>query len=92
MNTLTKAKIKIGGMLATAAAALAPAAFADPAIENDTLEGLPQVGSDLGDFLVNLAPGVGTFVLILGLFFGIIGIVVAIGILIKKAFGAMKWK
>ena len=53
-------------------------------IQNDTLEGLPQVGSDLGDFLKNLAPGIGIFVLLLGLFAGIAGVVAAIIFVIRK--------
>lgn len=54
------------------------------AIANDTLQGLPQIGSDLGNFLSNLAPGVGTFLIIMGIFVGITGIIVAIVYVIKK--------
>ena len=48
------------------------------AIANDTLSGLPQVGSDVGSFLTNLAPGVGAFIIILGVFGGVASIVYAI--------------
>jgi len=54
------------------------------AIANDTLEGLPQIGSDLGSFLQNLAPGVGVFIIILGIFGGIGAIVYAIVSVIKR--------
>ena len=54
------------------------------AIANDTLEGLPEVGSDLGSFLSNLAPGVGTFIIILGVFGGVGAIVWAIVGVIKR--------
>jgi hypothetical protein len=52
---------------------------------------MPQVGSDIGDFLKNLAPGLGAFVLILGVFIGIVGIIAGVAMLIshlaKKGFG-----
>ena len=48
------------------------------AISSDTLEGLPQVGSDVGGFLTNLAPGVGAFIIIMGVFSGVASIVFAI--------------
>jgi len=54
------------------------------AIASDTLQGMPQMGSDLGNFLANLAPGVGVFVLLLGVFGGIAAIVYAIVVVIKK--------
>ena len=54
------------------------------AIANDTLQGLPQVGTDLGSFLLNLAPGVGAFIIILGVFGGIGAIVYALVGVIKK--------
>jgi len=44
----------------------------------DTLEGLPEFGTDLGGFLSNLAPGVGKFIITLGIFGGILGIIGAI--------------
>jgi hypothetical protein len=53
------------------------------AIANDTLAGLPQAGSDLGSFLVNLAPGVGAFIIILGVLGGIGAIIMAIVVVIK---------
>lgn len=78
-------------MLGAAMLAATPAVFATAAIANDTLEGMPQVGEDIGDFLKNLAPGLGAFVLILGVFLGIVGIIAGIAMLIthlaKKGFG-----
>jgi len=47
-------------------------------LDNDTLEGLPNMGSDLGDFLSNLAPGIGKFIITLGIFGGIIAIIGAV--------------
>lgn len=64
--------------------ALAPAVSATSAIANDTLEGLPDAGSDLGTFLSNLAPGVGIFILLLSLFGGIGAIVVAVAQVIRR--------
>ena len=57
-------------------------------IEHDLIEGLPTMGSDLGDFLGNLVPGIGKFILILGLFVGIVaiiyGLVSVIVLFVKK--------
>ena len=54
------------------------------AIANDTLDGLPQVGSDVGSFLTNLAPGVGTFIIIMAVFGGVGAIIYAIVSIIKR--------
>lgn len=53
-------------------------------ISNDTLEGLPAVGTQTGDFLGNLAPGLGKFLLIVGLFAGIVSVILAIVYVIRK--------
>lgn len=91
MKTLQKAKAfmvstkgKIAGAAALAGATALPGVHATAAIANDTLEGLPDVGSDLGSFLTNLAPGVGTFILILGIFGGVTFIVYAVGTAIVR--------
>lgn len=44
-------------------------------IANDTLEGLPQMGTQVGDFLGNLVAGLGKFMIVIGLFAGIVGII-----------------
>lgn len=51
---------------------------------SDDLRGLPQVGTDVGGFLTNLAPGVGAFILILMVFIGIVGIVSAITFIVRR--------
>ena len=53
-------------------------------ITHDLLEGLPQVGTDTGDFLGNLAPGLGKFIIVLAVFVGIAGIIGAIIYLVRK--------
>ena len=53
-------------------------------LDGDMLEGLPSLGTQTGDFMGNLAPGLGKFLLIVGVFAGIVGIVVAITSLIKR--------
>jgi|TARA_R100001530_G_scaffold136375_1_gene116844 hypothetical protein len=58
--------------------------MAAPAIANDTLQGLPQIGTDVGGFLSNLAPGLGTFLIIIGIFTGISAIILAIVVVIRK--------
>lgn len=50
----------------------------------DAITGLPQVGSDIGGFLSSLAPGVGVFLLIIGLFSALVGIVMATIVVVKK--------
>jgi hypothetical protein len=52
-------------------------------IANDTLEGLPTLGTQTGDFLGNLAPGLGKFILVIGVFAAIAGIIVAIVYIVK---------
>ena len=54
------------------------------AIANDTLQGLPQIGSDVGGFLTNLAPGVGAFIIIMGVFGGVASIVFAIVSVVRR--------
>ena len=72
-------------LLASGASVLAfPAALATSAIDNDTLSGLPQIGSDVGSFLKNLAPGVGAFIIILGVFGGVAAIIYAIVGIVKR--------
>ncbi len=53
----------------------------------DVLEGLPQIGSDVGSFLTNLAPGVGAFIIILAVFGGVGAMVYAIAGLVRKRIG-----
>jgi len=56
-------------------------------LENDTLEGLPTLGTDLGAFLTNLAPGVGAFIIILGVFGGVAALIYAVVTLVKRKIG-----
>ena len=53
-------------------------------ISGDMLEGLPDVGNQTGEFLGRLAPGLGKFILIIGLFTAITGVIVAVVYIIKK--------
>ena len=46
--------------------------------------GMSTLGTDLGAFLQNLAPGVGIFILLLGLFGGIAAIIYAIVDVVKR--------
>ena len=55
------------------------------ALDGDVIEGLPNVGSDIGGFMKNLAPGVGAFIIILGVFGGV-------GMLIYGVVGMIKGK
>lgn len=56
-------------------------------VECDIIEGLPSAGSNLSSFLSNLAPGIGGFVLLIGIF-------LAIGMIIMGIAGGItkiKW-
>ena len=53
-------------------------------IESDMLEGLPDAGTNIGNFLGNLAPGLGKFIIVLAVFVGIAGIIYTIIVLVKK--------
>lgn len=44
-------------------------------ISDDTFEAGPKLGSDLGNMMGNLAPGIGKFILILGVFVGVTALV-----------------
>ena len=59
-------------------------------IENNTLEGLPDVGTDLGDFLGKLAPGLGKFIIVLAIFIGIAGLIGAIIVVVKNTVSKRK--
>ena len=53
-------------------------------IDSDMLSGLPDVGNQTGEFLGRLAPGLGKFILIIGLFTAITGVIVAVIFIIRK--------
>jgi len=75
-------------LLAVGATSVAlPSALAAVAIDADTLEGLPYIGSDVGTFLKNLAPGIGAFIIILGVFGGVAAIIYAIVGIVKDKVG-----
>lgn len=63
-------------------------------VANDTLSQttgqLPQVGSDIGNFLANLAPGVVAFVFILAIVGGIIALFGAVVFVVKNAMSKKK--
>jgi hypothetical protein len=55
-----------------------------------TLEGLPNIGRDTGNFFANLAPGVGIMILLIAVFGALAGLVSAIIIVISRKFGEGK--
>jgi hypothetical protein len=48
------------------------------------ISGLTELGTDLGGFLSAVAPGVGTFIIVMGVFGGIGAIIYAVATMIKK--------
>ncbi len=74
--------------LVSGAAVLASAgAFATPLIANDTLDGLSDIGTELSDFLGNLAPGLFKFILLIGIGVAIVALITAIISYIKGKAG-----
>lgn len=56
----------------------------DILIESDTADGLPATGTYMGNMLGNLAPGLGKFLLIVGIFGGIVAIIAGLVSVIRK--------
>ena len=82
MKTIKKIVVALSGM-----GTMVPVVMASSAIDNDTLQGLPAIGSDVGNFLKALAPGVGAFIIIMGVFGGIAAIVYSIVGVVKHKVG-----
>jgi len=80
MTNKTNKLVLLSMMLVALAAQFAQATAV---IANDTLEGLPAIGTQIGSFLTNLAPGVGAFIIIIGVFGGVAAIVYAIVSVVK---------
>lgn len=80
-------KSKIALAAGVAFAALASQAHATALIANDTLEGLPQLGTNVGDMLGNMAPGLFKFILLLGIGGGVVALIVAIIFVVKQKAG-----
>jgi len=53
-------------------------------IENDTLSGLPALGTQLGDFLGNMGPGLLKFLIVAGIAVGVAGVISGVIYLIKR--------
>ena len=51
---------------------------------NESISGLSDLGTDLGGFLSNVAPGIGSFIIIMGVFGGIAAIVYAVAQMIQR--------
>ena len=51
---------------------------------NETITGLAELGTDLGGFMTNIAPGIGAFIIIVGVFGGIGALIYAIVSMIKN--------
>ena len=83
MNTSTKVKI-LGAT--TMGLSLLTGVNATAIIANDTFEGLPSLGSNIGGFLTNLVPGVIAFVFALAVIGGVVAIFMAIA---KKIGGSV---
>lgn len=79
--------VKRGAVAVGASALSVGMAMATPILENDALAGLPQYGTDIGDFLGNLTPGLLKFVFSMALVFAIIGVIVGAIAIAKKMLG-----
>lgn len=70
----------------TLALGMVGSAMATPIIANDTFEGLPALGSNIGSFLTGLVPGVIAFIFALAVIAGVVAIFFAIA---KKIGGSV---
>lgn len=84
-DTLNNSYTKVAAAVTVAVGYAATQVHATAILDNDTLEGMPELGSDLGDFMGNLAPGLGKFLLTMGIFLGIVGILAGVFYIIKKS-------
>lgn len=85
----TSTKVKMLGVAVAATGAVA-GVHASPIIANDTLEGLPAAGTQMGGFLTGITPGVFAVLLLLGLAGAIVLIIVAVGDRIKGGIGGRR--
>ena len=83
MKLLTKIKLGVVSVASTGLGAMS--AMATPILENDALEGLSIYGTNIGDFLGNLAPGMAKFLFTLGIIVAVLSVIVG-AILIAKRF------
>ena len=81
MKASTKVKIL---SVATIGMGMVTGAYATPLLSNDTMEGLPSLGTQIGGFTEGLAPGLFKFLLLIGLAVAIVGLIVGIIYVIKK--------
>lgn len=73
--------------LATTGATAVGGAMATPIIANDTFEGLPALGSNLGGFMLNLAPGLVALIFVLAVVGGLVAIFYSVAGVIGKSVG-----
>ena len=58
--------------------------YSGSVIDYDLLQGLPSIGTNIGNFLKNFAPGIGTFLIIIAIFSGIAAIVYTVVYIIRN--------
>jgi len=77
-------KVKNVGIWVGASALGAFSALATPILENDALVGLDTYGTNIGDFLGNLTPGLAKFLFTMAIIVAIIGVIVGAVAIAKK--------
>ena len=85
-NIMTKVS-KVGAFIGVSAIG-AVSALATPILENDALEGLDTYGTNIGDFLGNLTPGLAKFLFTMAIIVAIIGVIVGAVAIAKKFMGS----
>jgi len=65
-------------------------ALATPILENDALTGLDTYGTNIGDFLGNLTPGLAKFLFTMAIIVAVIGVIVGAVAIAKRFMGSYK--
>ena len=85
MNIMKNIKRVFVGAGASAVASMS--ALATPILENDALEGLAIYGTNIGDFLGNLTPGLAKFLFTLSIIVAVVSVIVGAIMIAKKFMG-----
>lgn len=75
------------GAVGAATAIAVQGVSAAPVLANDTFEGLPAIGEDVGGFMTGIVPGLSAFLLVMALVGGLALIFAGIGKVIARKIG-----
>ena len=81
-------KIKTAVALGSGSALAVGSAFATPILENDALSGLDVYGTNIGNFLGNLTPGLAKFIFTFAIIVAVVSVIVGAIAIAKKYMGS----